>query len=89
MVKATKPDLSEFYKLSRPKKPPCQIGLILERKFSPDLSTEDAERLRAALAEDKAIITSSAIVEWLKARGIDTNINRVSTHRRGVCSCHD
>lgn len=84
---ATKPDLTEFYALSKPKKPPCQIGLILAGEFSPKLKPQECEQLRAALDTDAGIITASAIVQWLKARGIETNTNRVSNHRRRVCTC--
>lgn len=83
----SKPDLTEFYKLSSPKKPPCQIRLILAGELSPGLKAEETEQLAAACAADKNIVTGSAIVEWLKARGIETNVNRVSNHRRGVCDC--
>lgn len=86
MAKAT-PDLSDFYRLSSPKRPPCQIGLILSGELSPALSKEETEKLGAALASDKNIITASAIVEWLKERGHELNTNRVSNHRRGVCTC--
>lgn len=76
------PDLSEFYKLSRPKKPPCQIGHILD-----DLGATEQEQLKAALALDVGIITAAAIVEWLRARGHEVTFARVTNHRRGACSC--
>lgn len=83
----TKPDLSAFYALSRPKKAPCQIGVILSGEITPELSKGEREQLTAALASDKNIITGAAIVEWLKERGHVVNSNRVSNHRRGVCAC--
>ena len=78
------PDLSEFYKLSRPKKPPCQIGFIKAQ-----LPPKEADQLEAAIKTDRAIITAAAIVDWLKARGHDCNSTRVSNHARGVCTCGD
>lgn len=85
----TKPDLSEFYRLSKPKKPPCQIGLILSGEITPKLKPEAREQLRAALDTDAGIITAGAVVAWLKERGHDTNANRISNHRRGVCTCDE
>lgn len=79
-----KPDLSEFYKLSRPKKPPCQLGFVLSK-----LPEHEADQLRAALATDVGIITAAAVTEWLKARGHDVNFARVTNHRKGLCSCND
>lgn len=85
---ATKsPDLTEFFKLSKPKSPPCQIGLILNELVTPKLSAAEAEQLKAACETDQGIITAGAIVGWLKQRGHDTNAVRVSNHRRGTCSC--
>lgn len=78
----TKIDLSEFYALSRPKKPPCQIGFVLEQ-----LAPDQAEQLRAALATDGGIITAASIVAWLAKRDHESNPSRVTNHRRGVCSC--
>ena len=88
MPKTTEgPNLSEFYKLSSPKKPPCQIRLILDGQLGTGLKPDEVVQLAAACQADKNIVTGSAIVEWLKARGIETNVNRVSNHRRGVCDC--
>lgn len=83
----SKPDLSDFYALSKPKRPPCQIGLILADEFSPKLDAEQKVQLEAALETDVGIITGAAIVAWLKDRGIDCNATRISNHRRGTCSC--
>jgi hypothetical protein len=80
-------DLSEFYRLSKPRKPPCQVGLILTGQMTPKLKPEQVAQLEAALGTDAGIITSSAVVAWLKAQGHDSNTNRVSNHRRGVCTC--
>ena len=84
---ASKPDLSEFYKLSKPKKPPCQIGLILSGEITPELPPAERDQLAAALDTDGGIITASAVVGWLAAREHETNVNRVSNHRRGACTC--
>lgn len=81
------PDLSEFFKLSKPKKPPCPLGLILSGELPPEIKPAERKQLQAALETDKNIITAGAIVEWLKGRGHEVNQNRVSNHRRGVCSC--
>lgn len=83
----TKPDLSAFYALSKPRKPPCQIGLILSGEITPKLSATEVEQLDAALKTDRGIITASAIQTWLVERGHDAGVNRISTHRRGVCTC--
>lgn len=83
----TKPDLSEFYRLSKPKRLPCQIGLILAGEVTPELKPAEREKLDAALSTDAGIITASAIVQWLAASGHETNTNRVSNHRRKVCTC--
>lgn len=81
------PDLSEFYKLSKPKKPPCQVGLILKGDVTPKLNAEEKTQLEGALAADKNVITGSAVATWLKERGHETSTNRISNHRRGVCDC--
>jgi len=86
MAQAT-PDLSAFYALSKPKRPPCQIALILRGEITPALKPEERGQLEAALAVDKGVITGSAIQQWLAERGHDVSINRVSNHRRKVCDC--
>jgi len=83
----SKPDLSAFYALSKPRKPPCQIGLILSGDVTPKLDPEAVEQLDAALKTDRGIITASAIQTWLAEHGHDAGVNRISTHRRGVCTC--
>jgi hypothetical protein len=77
-------DLSEFEKLSRPKKPLCRVGAALVA-----LPDEEAVLLRAALEEDQRILTGSAIVTWLARRGLDANQQSVGAHRRGCCTCAD
>ena len=79
-----KPDLSEFYKLSRPKKPPCQVGHAREQ-----LSAEEQAQLDAAVETDKGIITSGAIQHWLKARKHTVSIPAISMHRASRCTCAD
>ena len=56
-----KTDLSEFYKLSRPKKRACQINLILTGQVSPQLSDDELKQLRDALDTDSGIISPGAI----------------------------
>lgn len=81
----SQPDLTEFFKLSRPKRPPCRVGHARAQ-----LKPEDVESLDAALATDKGLITASAIIEWLKGRGQgDVSVSAVSTHRKGACTCAD
>lgn len=84
MADKNPPDLSEFYKLSKPRRKPCAIGHVKTL-----LPKREAEQLDAALALDKGIITGAAIREWLKARDHILNDAVISSHRRGVCSCHD
>lgn len=78
------PDLSEFYKLAKPKRPPCHVGHAIER-----LSAPEVDQLAAACAVDSGIINTGAIVEWLKRRGHVVSVSRVTAHRKGTCSCHD
>lgn len=79
------PDLSEFENLSTPKRAPCALGALLNGS---KLSKEEKAQLEAALAKDKSVITGAAIEEWCRRRGFeDVNIQRVSVHRRGVCTC--
>jgi len=82
---ATKPDLSEFFKLSRPKRPPCQIGHALAALK--DAAERDA--LEAACKTDPGIITNSAIRDWLLVRKHDVSVNRIVSHRKGSCTCND
>lgn len=83
MATQSQPDLSEFYKLSKPKKPPCQVGNVLM-----NLEGQEAEEFAAALATDNNVITNSAISAWLKQHGQgDVNTQRISVHRRKACTC--
>lgn len=78
------PDLSEFEALSNPKYVPCQIGELLGGS---ELNNDEKAQLEAALAKDKSVITGAAIEGWLKKRGHEVNVQRISVHRRGVCRC--
>lgn len=87
----TQPDLSEFYRLSKPKKPPCKIGVVLEKLAR----SKEKTQLISALATDNSIITGKAIQEWIEARsekleiqGLDINSGNVRSHREGKCTCH-
>ena len=80
-----KPDLSEFFQLARPKRPPCQIDVIRQQIKDAD----ELAALDAALGTDKGIITAGAIQQWLKARGHSTSTVAISNHRRGTCRCGD
>lgn len=79
-----KPDLSEFEKLSNPKKARCKVGRALEA-----LDGEEREKLEAALSADSGVITSGAIAQWCKARDLSASHSGVTSHRRGSCSCND
>lgn len=77
-------DLSEFYKLSRPKRPPCRVGFILG-----ELAPDERAKLAAALATDKGIINTGAIREWLKLRKQEVSVPALTTHRQQTCTCYD
>jgi hypothetical protein len=81
MAQAT-PDLTEFYKLARPKKPPCQIGHIKTL-----LPKKEAGELQAACEVDKGIINTGAIREWLAARDHEVSVAAITNHRQSNCSC--
>lgn len=85
MASVKQPDLSEFFKLSKPKRKPCAIGFALSTKA---IEGAEVDQLNAALATDQGIITASAIQQWLASRGVDVNVNVVSSHRRRTCSCN-
>lgn len=82
---ASKPDLTEFYKYSRPKKPPCKIGIVLDKLGR----SNDAKRLRAALSTDNSIITGAAVLQWIEKREPDLDISNsaVRSHRERKCTC--
>ncbi len=85
MPDAPKPDLTEFFKYSKPKRPPCRIGYALTQ-----LKPAERKQLEAALATDKNLITASAIIEWLKIRGIESpSVSAITGHRKETCTCHD
>lgn len=90
---AGKVDLSEFYRLSRPKKPPCKVGFARSQ-----LDVEEGKKFDAALNVEDGIITNKALVEWLELHGHDVNVQQMIAHRRtitrgggvaGKCSCGD
>lgn len=89
MASASSPDLTEFFKLSKPKKPPCQLGLILSGDLTPKLKPAERDQLDAALKTDRGVITAAAIQQWLESRGHEVNPTRISNHRRKVCTCGD
>lgn len=75
-------DLTEFFKLSRPKQKPCAI--IHAREVIEDT---EREQLQAAFLADKNVITNAAIRDWLARRDFVVSDAAISAHRRGVCSC--
>lgn len=76
-------DLSEFERLSTPRKPPCQVGVAREK-----LQPAERAQLDAALAADKSEINTGAIRTWLKRREHTVSISAVTYHRAGACTCH-
>lgn len=84
MTAKNPPDLSLFFKLSRPKTKPCPLGFALSQ-----LHGVAHDQLEAALADESGAITTVAIMQWLKLTGRDfeSNSAAVSAHRRKVCSC--
>lgn len=76
------PDLSEFVKLSRPKRKPCAIIEASKR-----LSEEELEQLTAAFKQDKNVITNAAIRDWFSRRNETLTPAAIGVHRRGECSC--
>lgn len=81
-AKTNQPDLSEFFKLSRPKKKPCSVGWARSQ-----LSQAEQAQLDAAIGTDQGIITNQAVVDWLGKRGHVTTVSATVNHRKRVCSC--
>lgn len=81
---STGPDLSEFFRLSKPKRKPCLVGFALTQLKKPE-----RDQLEAALATDKGIITAAAVESWLRSRGHSTNIPAITSHRQERCTCYD
>ena len=79
---AKQPDLSEFFKLSKPKTKPCAVAFAREQ-----LDAASQEQLDAAVAENQGYITSAAIRKWLEARGHTVSDASVTVHRRRTCAC--
>lgn len=83
-------DLSEFYKLSRPKKRPCIVAHLTD-----GMSARERKQLHAACAADPGVITNSAIVAWLErhdpTRGAagPISVSAVVSHRKNRCTCGD
>jgi len=82
MASKVKADLSEFFRLAQPARPPCRIGFALTQ-----LVEQEAINLTAACKADKGIINSGAIRKWLADRGHDVSVSAITNHRNGVCSC--
>lgn len=79
-------DLTEFYRYSKPKKPPCKIGVALAK-----MKPQPRAQLTAALATDNSVITAMAVVTWLEKRvpELDYVAQNITSHRQGKCSCND
>lgn len=83
-MSARKPDLSEFFRLSRPKKRPCAVG-----HARATLSDPEVEQLDAAAGVDPGVITNAAIQRWLEQRKHEMSIPVIVSHRKRTCSCYD
>jgi len=83
-VSATKVDLSEFFKLSRPRTPPCRLGPVLA-----ELSPEEMTQWEAALEADANVITNQALAMWLDRHVKDHTVNwqNCLSHRSKKCTC--
>ena len=77
-------DLSEFFRLSRPRKKPCAVGYAASQVKAPERA-----KLDAACATDAGIITNAAVTEWLATRGQVVSVSAVVAHRKRTCSCGD
>jgi hypothetical protein len=80
----SQPDLSEFYRYSRPKRSPCRVGHARAQ-----LKPAERAQLDAALEIDKGVITAGAIEQWLTKRGQDASITAIANHRKKKCTCYD
>lgn len=80
-------NLNEFLQYSRPKRPPCKIGLILADESKP-LTPKEIKELKAAFEENEEIITNAGIAEWLEKRNLPLHSNNVRSHRRKECRCY-
>lgn len=74
-------DLSEFVKLSHPRKAPCRVGAA-----AAVLGDGEGAKLLAA-CDAVELVTPGAISEWLHTRGHEVSTSSVVSHRRGSCSC--
>lgn len=81
-MSASRPDLSAYFKLAQPKRPPCKIAWIREQ-----LDNQEQLNLDAACGTDAGLINSGAIRDRLAAFGHDVSIVAVANHRRGICRC--
>lgn len=81
------PDLTEFYKLSRPRRRPCPVKPALEA-----LTPEQVAQFDAACKVDPGVITPIAVEKWLASKAGDRwigNWQNVQAHRYGKCTCND
>lgn len=84
-IVTAKPDLSEFYKLSRPKSPPCKLGPVVAQ-----LADTERAQWDAAAATDANVITNQALALWLErhVQGHQVNWQNCAYHRSRKCSCY-
>lgn len=84
MGRSADPDLSEFFRLSKPKKRPCGIGYAKTQ-----LTDAEVVQLDAALDKDPGLITANAVQQWLATRGHEVSNPAVVSHRKGTCTCNE
>lgn len=80
-------DLSEFYKLSHPKRKPCPVRPVLD-----GLNAKERGQFEAACRVDAGIITNQALASWLKRHGPERWLGswqNALSHRDGKCACND
>lgn len=77
-------DLSEFYKLSRPRTPPCRLAPVLAQ-----LSDDERAQWEGAVEADGNVITNQALALWLErhVKGASVNWQNCLSHRVHKCTC--
>lgn len=83
------PDLSEFLSLSKPRTPPCPVGLVLE-----GLTEEERTLFARACESPQNVITNIALSVWLERRaptiwGEGGSWQAARSHRSRACTCNE
>lgn len=77
-------DLTEFERLSAPKKKPCPVPDAIA-----GLKRKDATDVKGALERPAVAITNTAISKWFEIRGVAIGHATIRSHRCGSCTCAD